>query len=78
MADIEFIRDEIDRMRHRVRRQRNEIMQLQRSGIPSASAEALLQRMLNRIEDLCAERDRLKKEMPRKALRGRRDEMVRR
>ena len=62
MPDLEFIRGEIERMRRRVRRQRSEIMQLERAGIPSASAEAqaLLQRMLNKIDQLCAERDRLK------------------
>ena len=36
--------------------------QLQRAGLPTASAELLLQRMLAKIEDLCAKRDRLKKE----------------
>ena len=36
-------------------------MQLQRAGLPTTSAEALLDRMLNKIDDLCAERDRLKK-----------------
>lgn len=45
-------------------RQRGEIRQLQRAGIPTASAEALLGRMLNQIDELCAERDRLKKEQP--------------
>ena len=57
-------------------RQRGEIKQLQRAGIPTTSAEALLDRMLNNIDGLCAERDRLKKEQPRpskgKALGGRR------
>jgi hypothetical protein len=43
---------------------------LQRSGIPAASADALLDRMLEKIDTLCAERDRLKKEQP-KALGGR-------
>jgi uncharacterized protein with von Willebrand factor type A (vWA) domain len=51
-------------MRNRVQRYRGEIRQLQREGIPSISAEALLDRMLNKIDDLCAERDRLKKEQP--------------
>jgi hypothetical protein len=64
MPDIDFIRREIERMRTQVNRQRREIMQLQRAGIPSGSAEALLDRMLNRIDELCAERDRLKREMP--------------
>jgi hypothetical protein len=72
MPDIEFIRGEIQRTRLQVLRHRNEIMQLQRAGIPSTSAEALLDRMLNKIDDLCAERDRLmkelKKEQPRRKL----------
>jgi hypothetical protein len=63
-------------MRRQVQRQRGEIRQLQRAGISSTSAEALLDRMLNKIDDLCAERDRLKKEQPShnkgKALGGRR------
>jgi hypothetical protein len=49
-------------MRVQVGRQRKEILQLQRAGIGTASAELLLGRMLAKIEDLCAERDRLKKE----------------
>jgi hypothetical protein len=61
---LEFVRSEIERMRVQVLRQRGEIRQLQRAGIPTASAEALLERMLNKIDDLCAERDRLKKEQP--------------
>jgi hypothetical protein len=65
MPDVEYIRAEIERMRIQVHRQRGEIRQLQRAGIPTASAEALLERMLNNIDGLCAERDRLKKEQPR-------------
>jgi hypothetical protein len=77
MPDIGFIRGEIERMRLQVHRQRGEIRQLQRAGIPTAaSAEALLDRMLNNIDRLCAERDRLKKEQPSpmkgKVLGGRR------
>jgi hypothetical protein len=64
MPDIEYIRAEIERMRMQVHRQRGEIRQLQRTGISTASAEALLDRMLNNIDGLCAERDRLKKEQP--------------
>jgi DNA-binding transcriptional LysR family regulator len=62
MPDIEHIRGEIERMRAQVHRQRGEIKQLQRVGIPTASADALLERMLDKIDALCAERDRLKKE----------------
>ena len=76
MPHVEYIRTEIQRMRLQVHRQRGEIRQLQRAGISTASAEALLHRMLNNIDGLCAERDRLKKEQPRpskgKVLGGRR------
>ena len=59
---LEYIRGEIERMRAQVHRQRGEIRRLQRAGISTASAEALLKRMLNKIDELCAERDRLKRE----------------
>jgi len=59
---LDYVRQEIERMRNRVHRQRGEMRQLQRAGISAASAEALLERMLNKIDELCAERDRLKKE----------------
>jgi hypothetical protein len=59
---LDHVRSEIEHMRVQVGRQRKEILQLQRAGIPTASAELLLQRMLAKIDDLCAERDRLKKE----------------
>ena len=61
---LETIRSEIERMRAQVGRQRKEILALQRAGIPTASADALLQRMLDRIDGLCIERDRLKKQLP--------------
>ena len=64
MPDIAIVRAEIERMRTRVQRQRGEIKQLQRTGIPTACAEALLDQMLNTIEALCAERDTLKKQLP--------------
>jgi hypothetical protein len=59
---LDYIRREIERMRSQVHRQRGEIRQLQRAGISTASAEEFLETMLNKIDDLCAERDRLKKE----------------
>jgi len=64
MPDIDFIRADIEHRRRQVQRLRGEIRQLQHSGISSASAGALLYRMLNKIDELCAERDRLKKEQP--------------
>jgi len=64
MPDIAIVRAEIERVRSQAQRQRSEIKQLHRAGIPTAGAEALLDRMLNNIDALCAERDRLKKELP--------------
>lgn len=61
---LDHIRSEIERMRVQVSRQRKEILQLQRAGISTSTAEALLQRMLDKIDALCGERDRLKKELP--------------
>jgi hypothetical protein len=63
MPNIEVIRGEIERMRSQVARQRREILQLQRAGINSLPAEALLARMLTKIDLLCAERDGLRKVM---------------
>jgi hypothetical protein len=59
---IDHVRSEIEHMRVQVGRQRKEILQLQRAGIGTASAELLLQRMLTKIEGLCDERGRLKRE----------------
>jgi hypothetical protein len=64
MPDIAFLRGEIERMRVQVSRQRRDILDLQRAGIPNASAEELLRRMLDNIDNLCAERDRLKAQEP--------------
>jgi hypothetical protein len=64
MPDIEYVRGEIERLRTQVGRQRREIRQLQKAGISTVSADALLERMLNNIDTLCAERDRLKREAP--------------
>ena len=60
--DLDRVRSEIEHMRVQVGRQRKEILQLQRAGISTASAELLLGRMHAKIDDLCAERERLKKE----------------
>ena len=60
MPDLDYIRAEIEHRRVQVGRQRREILQLQQAGISTASADALLQRMLDKIDNLCADRDRLK------------------
>ena len=72
MPDIEFIRAEILRTRLQVLRHCNEIMQLQRDGLPTTSAQALLDRMLNKIDDLRDERDRLRRGQHPHRKRGRR------
>ena len=72
MPDIEFIKAEILRTRLHVLRHRNFIMQLQRDGIPTTSAQALLDRMLNKIDDLRDERDRLRRGQHPHRKRGRR------
>jgi hypothetical protein len=67
-VQLDYVRSEIERMRIQVARQRREILQLQRAGISTGSAEALLQRMLDKIDSLCVERQQLKAEQrhPRK------------
>jgi hypothetical protein len=67
MPDLDYIRAEIERMRVQVGRQRKEILQLQRAGIPTTSADALLERMLAKIDGLAEQRDRLKAEEKLKA-----------
>ena len=62
MPDIDHIRGEIERRRAQVHRQRGEIRQLQRAGIPVSGV--LLERMLDKIDELCEQRDRLKAELP--------------
>jgi hypothetical protein len=64
VMQLDFVRREIERMRAQVHRQRGEIRQLERAGIPTSSAEALLERMLDKVDELCAERDNLKKDQP--------------
>ncbi|WP_018321644.1 hypothetical protein [Bradyrhizobium sp. WSM2793] len=64
MPTLEHLRSEIERMRVQIGRQRKEIIQLQRAGIGTASAEALLVRMQVKVDDLCAQRDEMKKATP--------------
>lgn len=65
MPDLDFTKAEIERMRVQIGRQRKEMLQLQRAGISTLSAEALLQRMLDKVDALCADRDRLKAQLPK-------------
>lgn len=64
MPSLDYIRSEIERLRTQIGRQRREILQLQRAGISTASAEALLVRMTAKVDDLCAQRDEMKKAQP--------------
>jgi hypothetical protein len=56
--NLEHIRAEIERMRHQIARQRKDIQSLQRAGITTLPAEALLARMQATVDNLCAERDK--------------------
>jgi hypothetical protein len=60
------VRVEIEHKRRQIHRRRREIRDLQRAGISTFSAEELLVRMLTKVDDLCAERDRLVGEGRRK------------
>jgi hypothetical protein len=51
---LSYIRSEI----RQILRQRSEIKDLQRAGIPTRSAEELLARMQTKVDKLCEERDR--------------------
>ncbi len=56
---LDALRRDIAYRRQQILRQRREILELQRLGISSKSAEELLERMLNKVDELCAERTRL-------------------
>lgn len=62
MPDLPYLRSEIERMRYQIGRQRKEIRALQKAGIPTKPAEELLERMLSKVDSLCAERDRKRRE----------------
>jgi hypothetical protein len=62
MPDLSFLRNEIEYMRRQLQRQRKGIRDLQRAGIPKKPAEELLERMQAKIDSLCNERDRQRKE----------------
>lgn len=70
MPTLEFIRSEIEHMRVQIGRQRKEILQLQRAGIATASAEILLQRMMEKVERLCLQRDEVRNRSSWRSSRG--------
>ncbi len=61
---LDWVRNEIARVRSAIRAQEREIALLQRAGISSASAELLLARMRAKVDDLCRERDDLRRAQP--------------
>jgi hypothetical protein len=61
-ARLDYIRAELERMRHQANRQKNEIRKLEKASINTLPAEALLARMMVTIESLCAQRDKLRGE----------------
>jgi hypothetical protein len=64
--DLSSIRADIEQRRYQISRQRKEILDLQRAGISTRSAEDLLARMLAKVDELAAERDRMVGESRRK------------
>jgi hypothetical protein len=57
--NLEDTRREIARMRTQVQRQRKDIQSLEKVGISTKSAHELLERMQFKIDQLCADRDRM-------------------
>jgi hypothetical protein len=64
--NLSNIRADIEQRRYQISRQRKEILNLQRAGISTKSADELLARMLAKVDELCAVRDRLVGESRRK------------
>jgi hypothetical protein len=56
---LDHIRAEIEHMRVQIKRQQKDILSLQRAGISTASAIALLERMYAKVDGLIGERNRL-------------------
>lgn len=61
MPALDLIRHEIDHMRLQVGRHRREMSRLQQAGLDVASTEALVGRIQAKIQELCAQRNRLRK-----------------
>jgi hypothetical protein len=57
---LDWVRNEIARMRVQIRAQEREIEMLRRAGVGSASAEMLLVRMRAKVDDLCRQRESLR------------------
>lgn len=64
--DIAELRAEIAQRQRRILAQRKEILALHKAGKPTAEAEALLTRMLDKVDELGRQRDRLRGDELRK------------
>ena len=58
--NLDFVGNEIARMRVQICRQQNEIEMLRRADISAASAELLLARMRAKVDNLCNRRAKLR------------------
>jgi hypothetical protein len=56
---LDHIRAEIAHMRVQIKRQQNDILDLQKAGISTTAATALLARMHTKIDELIGDRNRL-------------------
>lgn len=57
--ELDRVNCEIKRMRVQLRRQQRDILDLQRAGVSTASAVALLERMQDKVDALIGERNRM-------------------
>jgi hypothetical protein len=71
--DLACSRADIEQRRRQIDRQRKDILDLQRAGISTKSAEELLARMLAKVDELCVEHDRLDERFHETDHIGRRD-----
>lgn len=64
MSTLDRIRHELDHMRVQVGRHRREASRLRHAGIDSGATEALIGKIQAKIQELCSERDELRKIQP--------------
>lgn len=64
---LHWVLNEIAHMRRQIRAHEREIGMLRRADIPTASSELLLNRMRAKLDDLCRERDAVRKASARVA-----------
>jgi hypothetical protein len=57
---LDWVRNEIARLRRQISAQEREVGMLRRAGVSTASAELLLSRMRAKLDDLCREREALR------------------